>query len=230
MNRHRLLLLVLLAMVALAWVTLDAGQYLGIGALQQHYVALRALADAHPVAAPLLYSLAYIGIAATGIPGGALTCTLAGGALFGLAWGSVLVSFASSAGATLACAISRFLLRGPVERWFPAAVARADAGVRSDGAWYLLALRLATVVPYWLINLAMGLTRLPLRTFYWVSQVGMLPSTFLFVNAGAQLARVGSVADLLSPGLVLSLVLLGLFPLAARRLAGSVLAWQRRTG
>ncbi len=230
MHHRRLLVLLLLATAILAWVMLDAGRLLGIEWLQGHYAELRTQADAHPLAAPLLFFAAYVAIAATGIPGGALACTLAGGALFGLAWGSVLVSFASSCGATAACAISRFLLRGFVERRFPGPVARADAGIRDNGAWYLLAMRLATVVPYWLINLVMGLTRLPLGTFYWVSQLGMLPSTLLFVNAGVQLARIDSTADLLSPGLVLSLLLLGLFPLAARRFTALLMARQRRTG
>ncbi len=227
-NASRFIILALLVAAIATWMALDAGGYLGLETLQQRYTVLHSLVQEHPVAASLTFFWAYVTIAAVSIPGGALACTLTGGALFGFSWGCVLVSFASSCGATAACAIARFLLREFIEQRFPQAVAQADAGLRSNGAWYLLGLRLATVVPYWIINLAMGLTRLPLRTFYWVSQLGMLPSTLIFVNAGTQLARVRTAADILSPGLAASLVLLGLFPLLARRLATGLLARRSR--
>ena len=152
---------------------------------------------------------------------------VAGGALFGVFWGSVLVSFASSLGAVLACLLSRFLLREFVERKFPFAVERVNAGIRSDGAYYLFGLRLVPVFPFFVINLVMGLTRLPLQTFYWVSQASMLPGTLIYVNAGTQLAAIRSARDIVSPGLALSLALLGLFPWLAKRITNAIMAWHR---
>jgi uncharacterized membrane protein YdjX (TVP38/TMEM64 family) len=228
MTRSRLLLVALLVAVIAAWLALDAGQYLSIDGLRARYAGLSGVVQASPVLAGAVYFAVYIVVASLSIPGGALACTLAGGALFGLAWGCVLVSFASTCGATLACALSRFVLRDFVEQRFPAAAAKINAGIGADGAYYLFGMRLVTVFPFWIINLVMGLTRLPLRTFYWVSQVGMLPSTFLFVNAGTRLAQIHGARDILSPDVVVSLGLIGIFPLVARRLSDGLLAWHRK--
>jgi pyruvate/2-oxoglutarate dehydrogenase complex dihydrolipoamide dehydrogenase (E3) component/uncharacterized membrane protein YdjX (TVP38/TMEM64 family) len=156
---------------------------------------------------------------------GAAVLTLAGGALFGLAWGTLLVSFASSLGALLAFLGARFLLRETVQARFGQRLQEIDRGVQRDGALYLFTLRLVPLVPFFVINLAMGLTRLPARTFYWVSQVGMFAGTIVYVNAGTQLANVTSVGGILSPALIGSFVLLAIFPWIARALVGLV---QRR--
>jgi uncharacterized membrane protein YdjX (TVP38/TMEM64 family) len=144
--------------------------------------------------------------------------TLAGGALFGLWIGTIVVSFASAAGATLACLISRFVLRDWVQHKVGDKLNTVNEGIEKEGSFYLFTLRLIPVFPFWLINLIMGLTKMPLRTFYWVSQVGMLPGTIVYVNAGRELAKINSLSGILSPGLILSFVLLGLFPIAAKKL------------
>jgi len=156
-----------------------------------------------------------VAAAALSIPG-ALILTLAAGAMFGLGWGLLLVSFASSLGATLAFLAARYLLRDTIQARFGSALAPINEGVRKDGTFYLLTLRLVPVFPFWLINLLMGLTPMGAGRFYAVSQVGMLAGTVVYVNAGTQLAAIQSPGDILSPGLLGSFVLLGLFPLLAK--------------
>ncbi len=228
MNRLRLLLLIVIMAVAAAALWLDAGGFLSLGYLQARFAGLEALVSANFLTSSLVFFLLYTSLAALSLPGTALLCTLAGGALFGVAWGSVLVSFASSIGATLACLLSRFLLREFVERRFSYAVDKVNEGIGADGAYYLFGLRLVPIFPFFIINMVMGLTRLPLLTFYWVSQLGMLPGTVIFVNAGTQLAQIESARDILAPGVAGSLALLGVFPLVAKKSANAVLAWHRR--
>ncbi len=163
------------------------------------------------------YMVIYILITSLSLPGAAIM-TLAGGALFGLWVGTLVVSFASTIGATLACFVSRFVLRDWVQRKFSDKLKTVNEGVEREGALYLLTLRLIPVFPFWLINLVMGLTKMPLKTFYWVSQVGMLAGTVVYVNAGKELAKIDSLSGILSPGLILSFVLLGLFPITAKKL------------
>lgn len=185
--------------------------------------------DAYRMAHPLLlaggFLLVYVAVTALSLPAATLL-TLAAGAVFGLLEGTVLVSFASSIGATLAFLASRFVLRDTVQRRFGKSLASINAGVERDGALYLFTLRLVPVIPFFVVNLAMGLTRLPARTFYWVSQLGMLAATVVFVNAGTQLANLESLSGILSPGIIGSLVLLGVFPLLARKLVARVKAGQ----
>jgi pyruvate/2-oxoglutarate dehydrogenase complex dihydrolipoamide dehydrogenase (E3) component/uncharacterized membrane protein YdjX (TVP38/TMEM64 family) len=142
--------------------------------------------------------------------------TLAAGALFGLLWGTVLVSFASAVGATIAFVLARYLLRDFVRRHFDKQSAAVDAGMQKEGAFYLLALRLVPIFPFFLVNLAMGITAIRVRTFYWVSQAGMLPGTIVYVNAGTQLAQIKTLSDVVSPALLGSFALLGVFPLLAK--------------
>ena len=143
--------------------------------------------------------------------------TLAGGAIFGLFWGLVLVSFASSLGATVAMLIARTLLRDWVQGRFADQLTTVNEGIERDGSFYLFGLRMVPLFPFFVINVVMGLTPVPAWRFYWVSQLGMLAGTVVFVFAGTQLAAVESVADVLSPGLIAALSLLGLFPLLARK-------------
>lgn len=227
MNRLRLLLvLLILTLVAVAaWLDLPA--LFSLDNLRWRYAELQGLVARNFIGAATVFFLAYAVLGALSVPGAALVLTLAAGALFGVAWGSLLVSFASSLGALAAFLISRFLLRELIERRFPYAIERVNAGIREDGAYYLFGLRLVPVFPYFVINLVMGLTRLPARTYYWVSQVGMLPATFIYVNAGTRLGEISSGRDILSAEVALSLAALGVFPLVARRVSNAVLAWHR---
>ncbi|MBW6510208.1 MAG: TVP38/TMEM64 family protein [Desulfuromonadales bacterium] len=163
-----------------------------------------------------VYMLIYIVATALSLPG-AVILTLAGGALFGLVTGTIVISFASTIGATLACLVSRFLLRDWVQRRFGDKLQRINEGMEREGGFYLFTLRLIPVFPFFVINLAMGLTRIKISTYYWVSQLGMLPATIVFVNAGKELGKLESMAGILSPGLIFSFVLLGLFPITVKK-------------
>jgi pyruvate/2-oxoglutarate dehydrogenase complex dihydrolipoamide dehydrogenase (E3) component/uncharacterized membrane protein YdjX (TVP38/TMEM64 family) len=216
MNSRKLALMGLILALLGSFFVFDLGQYLSLDALKAQQAALNAQVAAQPWQAAGLFFLAYVLVTALSLPGAALM-TLLGGALFGLLEGLVLVSFASTLGASLAMLSSRFLLRDWVQQRFGRRLAGIDAGVEREGAFYLFALRLVPVFPFFLINLAMGLTRLPLRTYWWVSQLGMLPGTLVYVNAGRELGQLESLAGILSPGLLGAFVLLGVFPLLARR-------------
>ena len=177
--------------------------------------------EARRAAAPILvaglFLLAYVLVTALSLPGAAVM-TLAAGALFGLGWGTLIVSFASSLGATLAFLASRYLLRDSIQAKFSDRLQAINEGIRKDGAFYLFTLRLVPVFPFFLINLLMGLTPIRALTFYIVSQVGMLAGTLVYVNAGTQLAQLESLSGILSPGLLLSFALLGVFPLIAKKI------------
>ena len=160
----------------------------------------------------MIYAL-YIAVTGLSLPGAAVL-TLAGGAVFGVLLGTLIVSFASSIGATLAFLAARFLFRDWVKSRFSARLQSIDDGVRRDGAFYLFTLRLVPVFPFFMINLAMGLTPMKVRTFYWVSQVGMLAGTLVYVNAGTQLAKLDSLSGILSPALLGSFVLAGTVSIA----------------
>jgi len=171
----------------------------------------------HPLMVVLGYGVIYILATSLSLPGAAVL-TLAGGALLGLWTGVITVSFASSIGATLACVVSRFILRDWVQSKFGDRLKPVNDGIEKEGAFYLFTLRLIPIFPIWLINLLMGLTKMPLRRFYWVSQVGMLPATIVYVNAGKELAKIESLSGILSPGLIISFAALGIFPLAAKKI------------
>ncbi|HPE62092.1 MAG TPA: FAD-dependent oxidoreductase [Thiolinea sp.] len=162
------------------------------------------------------FLLLYVAVTALSLPGAAVM-TLAAGALFGLLWGAIIVSFASSIGATLAFLASRYLLRDAVQTRFGERLKPINDGVQKEGAFYLFTLRLVPVFPFFLINLLMGLTPIRAATFYWVSQLGMLAGTLVYVNTGTQLAQIDSLGGILSPVLLLSFALLGVFPLIAKK-------------
>jgi pyruvate/2-oxoglutarate dehydrogenase complex dihydrolipoamide dehydrogenase (E3) component/uncharacterized membrane protein YdjX (TVP38/TMEM64 family) len=216
MKTRRLLLLVLAAAAIAAFFVFDLGRYLSLDALKARQEALQAYAAAYPLQSAGIFFGIYVGATALSIPG-ATILTLAAGAVFGLWRGLLIVSFASAIGATLAFLAARFLLRDFVTRRFGDRLKAIDQGIARDGAFYLFTLRLVPLFPFFLINLLMGLTALPALTFYWVSQVGMLAGTAVYVNAGTQLAQLESVRGILSPGLLLSFALLGIFPLAAKK-------------
>lgn len=171
------------------------------------------------VTAAISYFFVYVAITAFSIPGAAVV-TLLGAALFGF-WNSLLlVSFASSIGATLAFLSSRFLLRNWVQSKFGSKLQTINRGVEKDGSFYLFSLRLIPVFPFFLINLLMGLTPIKASRFYLVSQIGMLPGTAVYLNAGTQLATIDSLSGIVSPGVLLSFALLGLFPLITKWIMG----------
>jgi pyruvate/2-oxoglutarate dehydrogenase complex dihydrolipoamide dehydrogenase (E3) component/uncharacterized membrane protein YdjX (TVP38/TMEM64 family) len=223
---RKLVIVGAILLLLVAFFAFDLGQWLTLDTLkagQDSFVARRA---ASPLLVTAAFFMLYVLVAALSLPG-AVVMTLAAGALFGLVTGTILVSFASSIGATLAFLAARFVLRDPVQRRFGERLKAVNDGMARDGAFYLLTLRLVPVFPFFMINLLMGLVPIPVRTFYWVSQLGMLAGTLVYVNAGTQLAQVDSLAGILSPGLLLSFALLGVFPLLAKR----VLAWlQSRRG
>ena len=175
----------------------------------------------NPVLSIGVFFAIYVAVTALSLPGAAIL-TLAAGALFGLVQGLVIVSFASSVGATLAFLVSRFILRDTVRNKFKEKLKKIDEGVEKQGAFYLFTLRLVPVFPFFLINLLMGLTSLKTWTFYWVSQVGMLAGTAVYVNAGTQLAQIDSLSGIVSPGLIFSFVLLGIFPWIAKAIVAVV--------
>ena len=223
MNSRKIALMGLILALLGSFFVFDIGQYLNLEALKAQQVALNTQVAEQPWLAAGLFFLAYVAVTALSLPGAALM-TLLGGALFGLIEGFVLISFASTLGASLAMLSSRFLLRDWVQSRFGQRLASIDAGVEREGAFYLFALRLVPLFPFFLINLAMGLTRLPLRTYWWVSQLGMLPGTLVYVNAGRELGQLESLSGILSPGLLGAFVLLGVFPLIARKLLGLIQA------
>ncbi|MCG2656740.1 MAG: FAD-dependent oxidoreductase [Hydrogenophaga sp.] len=214
-----LLLVVLLGIVAFFAFGLD--RYFSLAFLKESQASLAALREQQPLQLALGYFLVYIAVTALSLPGATIV-TLAGGAIFGLGWGLLIVSFASSIGATLAFLTARFLLRDSVQSRFGQRLADMDKGIQKDGAFYLFTLRLIPVVPFFVINLLMGLTKMKAWTFYWVSQLGMLAGTAVYVNAGTQLGQIDSLQGILSPGLLGSFVLLGLFPLIARKVIEAV--------
>ena len=220
--RFRQPLIGLAVLTALAaFVALDLGRYLSFEQLKASQAGFVQLHAQQPFTVAAVYFVVYVLATALSFPG-AVIITLAGGAIFGLGWGLLLVSFASTFGATLAFLASRFALREWVEARFGQRLADMHAGVDKDGAFYLFTLRLIPVVPFFLINLLMGLSRMKTWTYYWVSQLGMLAGTAVYVNAGTQLAQLDSVQGILSPALLGSFVLLGIFPLIARRIVAAV--------
>lgn len=221
MSAKKLLGLAALATLIALFFGLELNQYFNLDTIKAQQSNLEQHVSSQPLLASAIYFVVYVVVTALSLPGAALM-TLIGGALFGLGWGLLLVSFASTLGATLAMLISRFLLRDWVKAKFGKRLERIDQGVEREGGFYLFALRLVPAFPFFLINLAMGLTKLKTSTYWWVTQLGMLPGTVVYVNAGRELGQVDSLGGILSPGLIGAFVLLGLFPLIARKLLNLV--------
>jgi pyruvate/2-oxoglutarate dehydrogenase complex dihydrolipoamide dehydrogenase (E3) component/uncharacterized membrane protein YdjX (TVP38/TMEM64 family) len=232
MNRHKILLLIAIATAVVLFFALDLGHYLSLEFFKSQQAAIDAYVAANPVRSALVFFAIYVAVTGLSLPGAAIM-TLVAGAVFGLVVGTVVVSFAASIGATLAFLVSRFLLRDAIQARFGASLKAVNAGIEKDGAFYLFTLRLVPAFPFFVINLVMGLTSIKTRTFYWVSQVGMLAGTIVYVNAGTQIARIDSLAGIVSPGLILSFTLLGLFPLIAKWIVNRIKArkvyarWQK---
>ena len=221
MQLRKLALILAAGGLIVAFFAFDLGRYLNLQMLKEQQAAIAAFYAEKPLLTVAIYFVVYVISTALSLPGATLL-TLAGGAVFGLLWGLVIVSFASTLGATLAFLMARFLLRDWVESRFGQRLATIDAGVKGEGAFYLFTLRLVPVFPFFLINLLFGLTAMKARTFYWVSQLGMLAGTVVYVNAGTQLGKLESLSGILSPGLLGSFVLLGVFPLLARKIVEAI--------
>ena len=220
-------ILVLLVVAAIAsYFLFDLGQYLSLDNFKAKQAEIIAEKSARPALFIAGFFLVYVAVTGLSIPGAAIM-TLIAGALFGLVLGTIIVSFASTIGATLAFLGSRYVLRDWVQSKFGGRLNAIDDGLAKDGAFYLFTLRLIPVFPFFVINLLMGLSRIRTLTFFWVSQLGMLAGTIVYVNAGTQISQIGSTAGLLSPMLIGSFILLALFPWAAKALIGYV---NRRRG
>jgi pyruvate/2-oxoglutarate dehydrogenase complex dihydrolipoamide dehydrogenase (E3) component/uncharacterized membrane protein YdjX (TVP38/TMEM64 family) len=220
---RRLIPVAAVAAAIAAFFILGLDEWLTLDALKGRQAQLAAIVEARPWLVMGLFFLAYVLVTAVSLPG-AVILTLAAGALFGVWRGTILVSFASTLGASIAFLGARYVLRDWVRSRFGKRLEAIDRGIERDGTFYLLSLRFNPAFPYFLVNLGMGLTRMKLPAYALVSQVGMLPATFIYVNAGTQLARIESLGDAASPALIGALVLLSLFPLAAKW----VTSWLRR--
>ena len=211
-----LFLCALLGAFILAFIMLPPGT-LSLEGIKTHQQALLSYVDHAPLRSALIFFAVYVAVSALSIPGAAIL-TLLGGTLFSLWEGTLLVSFASTLGATLAMLASRYLLRDWVQRRFARQMGTVNIGMARDGAGYLFALRLMPLFPFFLVNLLMGLTRMGVFRYWWVSQLAMLPATVVFLNAGRELGKVTSLRDILSPGMLFAFTLLGILPLVTRRL------------
>ncbi|WPD23075.1 MAG: TVP38/TMEM64 family protein [Candidatus Electrothrix scaldis] len=215
----KLTLLLIVVVLVFLFLVFDGQQYLSLASLKSSRQILQDFYNEHQLFTIAAYMLLYILVTALSLPG-AVIMSLGGGALFGLWLGFLLVSFASTIGATLAFLVSRFLLRDAIKRRFGEKLTAINKGIEQDGAFYLFSLRLVPVFPFFIINLVMGLTSIRTAVFFLVSQIGMIPGTLVYVNAGTQLGKIESASGVLSPGLLLSFALLGVFPLLAKKLIG----------
>lgn len=223
MKKSRLALIVMIAIAIAAFFIFDLGRLFTLDFFKSQQAAIDSYFTANPLQTAAIFFVIYVAVTGLSLPGATLM-TLIAGAIFGLLWGTVIVSFASSLGATLAFLASRFLFRDAIQSRFGESLKAINAGVEKDGAFYLFTLRLVPAFPFFVINLVMGLT--PIRTwaFYWVSQVGMLAGTIVYVNAGTQIARIESLRGILSPELIISFTLLGIFPLIAKWIVNAIKA------
>ncbi|MDE0458549.1 MAG: TVP38/TMEM64 family protein [Chromatiales bacterium] len=227
MSKGRIAVILVFAALVVAFIWFDLVRYLNLEYLKARQADIDTFYRQHPVTVLAAYFFAYVAITGLSLPGAAIM-TLAGGAVFGLLWGTVVVSFASTLGATVAFVVSRYILRDGIQRRYGDRLRTINAGVERDGGFYLFTMRLVPAFPFFVINLVMGLTPMRTLTFAWVSQVGMLPGTVVYVNAGTQLGRIESLQGILSPTLIGSFVLLGVFPLLAKWVVAKV--QERRRG
>ncbi len=221
MSPKKLLILVLLVAGVTVFLVFDLGRYCSLAYLKQSQASFVATYDQRPVLVTLVFFAVYVVITAMSLPGAAIL-TLAAGAGFGLLWGTVVVSFASSVGATLAMLVARTILRDSIEQRFGKRLAEVNKGVDREGAFYLFSLRLIPAIPFFALNLLMGLTRMKTWTYYWVSQTGMFAGTVAYVYAGTEIGKIDSLRSVLSPGLLGAFVLLGIFPLVTKKIVDAL--------
>lgn len=219
----RIALLLFVIIVIGSFFLFDLQHYLSLAFVQSLQVGFQEHLARNQLAVTGAYVLIYILVTALSLPG-AVVLTIAGGAFFGLFFGTLIVSFCSTIGASAACLASRFVLRNWVQQKFGDRLVAINHGIEKEGAFYLFSLRLIPVFPFFIINLLMGLTKMPIRTYFWVSQLGMLPATVVYVNAGKEIGKIDSVAAIASPALIASFIMLGLLPLMAKQL----IKWYRK--
>ena len=216
MNTKKLFILLAVIAAAIAFFVFDLGRFFSLAYIKQSQQTFSELYNARPVFITAVFFAIYVVITALSLPGAAIM-TLAAGASFGLVWGTVVVSFASTLGATLAMLIARYVLQDSIEKRFGAKLADVNKGIEKEGAFYLFTLRLLPLIPFFVLNVLIGLTKMKTWTYFWVSQLGMLAGTIAYVNAGTEIAKIDSLRSILSPGLIGSFVLLGLFPLLMKK-------------
>lgn len=215
--KKRLIILSGLFLLLLALYFFNPHDYFQLTYIQHELNAFKHYRALYPVQIGLIFFIVYLCLTGLSLPVTTLM-TLLSGALFGLYWGELIASFASALGACLALLSARFLFREQIERRYPEKLNKINQGIKKEGNAYLFALRLSPLIPYFIVNLVVGVTAFRLATFYWVSQLGMLPETVIYVSAGSQLAQLTSLQDVLSPTLIISLSFIGIFPLIAKRL------------
>ena len=213
----KILILAIVAGLIVVYFVFDLGQYLDLDYFKQQQERIMAYRESFPIRTAAIFFIAYILVTGLSLPGAAIA-TLVGGAIFGLLWGTVLVSFASVIGASCAFLVSRHILRDTIQSRYGDRLRTINEGCEKDGAVYLFTLRMVPLFPFFLINLLMGLTPMRLGMFFIVSQIGMLPGTIVYVNAGTQIAKIDSLGSILSPALIASFVLLGIFPLISKKI------------
>lgn len=213
----KIAIVLVIAAIFAAYKIFGLGDYFSLSFIKEYRQQFQAIYSEHTAAVIAGFMSIYVLVTALSLPGAAIM-TLAAGALFGLIAGTIMVSFASSIGATLACFVARFLLRDWVQGKFQDKLQTVNQGIEREGYFYLFTLRLIPIFPFWMINLVMGLSRMRLFTFYWVSQIGMLPGTVVYINAGKQLGELESLSGIFSLEIILSFALLGIFPLAVKKI------------
>ena len=219
----KILIILALAALIVAYFAFGLGDYLTVEGIKQIADDVGGYYARNPAQVIALFFLVYIAVTAASLPGAAVM-TLAAGALFGVLVGTIVVSFASTLGATLAFLASRYVLRDTIEARFGERLKAVNQGLERDGAFYLFTIRMIPLFPFFVVNLVMGLTRIRAWTYAWVSQVGMLLGTIVYVNAGTQLARIDSLAGIASPAVLISFALLGIAPWFAK----AIIAWIKR--
>ena len=223
MKNNKVALVIIIAVLIAAYFIFDLGQYFNIDYFKSQQAEIESYYSENPLLTVALFFIIYVVVTGLSLPGAAIM-TLVAGAIFGLFSGVIIVSFASTLGATIAFLASRYLLRDSIQRQFGDKLKTINEGVEKDGAFYLFTLRLVPAFPFFVINLLMGLTPIRTTTYFLVSQIGMLAGTIVFVNAGTQIAQIDSLSGILSPGLLISFVLLGVFPLIAKKIVNVVQA------
>ena len=209
MKKTKILVLLFVVALIAAFFIFDLGKYFSLDYFKQQQGVIAAYYQSNPVQTGLIFLAGYVVVTALSLPGAAIM-TLVAGAIFGLLWGVIIVSFASTIGATLAFLVARFLLRDSIQSKFGDKLKAFNAGVEKEGGFYLFTLRLVPAFPFFMINVVMGLTTMKTRTFFWVSQLGMLAGTIVFVYAGQKLSEITSLKGILSPGLIGAFVLIGM--------------------
>jgi len=221
--KTKIILVTLIVALIAAFFIFDLQQYFSLGYLKQQQEALNTLYSNNPVLIIAIFFLVYVAFAALALPA-ATILTLAGGAIFGFWTGLIVVSFASTIGATIAFLLTRYLFHEAIESKFGDRLQAINAGIEREGAFYVFGLRLVPLFPFVVVNSVLALTKLKTITFYWASQIGMIAGTAVYVNAGTQIAQLDSLAGIAEPKILLSFALLGVFPIIAKY----ALSWLKR--